>query len=362
MMRSGVVSMSVLAALQANTAFIRFRFHARHTKLHSPRAPLIPRTRMAAFHGPLDQPDTGSTVHLRKAYSLRPRRVCSRVASPPVASAWVAAAPGRQSARTARHDGLRGRAQSGARSSPATGVDVVLAGIPAIGEQSLDPPQILRQGVQLFEHWHDLLLVVGRLGECGDDDQHTVDIDGGLGVVALFETIPGHRHDARFFVGQLIWSLFGAYSGRRRRSPAGLLPASSPVARAPPVLGVVQGLFFRSSPAFESWSWPPPRLPNGLLGGAILRAGQYRRPSPWRGQPPPAFISLHHFRLELRLQLLGVPTTPCAMREALALILVPSRPPYPSLISSIAWPKPRTCRNKACISARKGLRKWAIVS
>ncbi len=43
------------------------------------------------------------------------------------------------------------------------GVDVVLAGISGIGNQRLDPSQSRRQGLQLFEHRHHLLLVIARL-------------------------------------------------------------------------------------------------------------------------------------------------------------------------------------------------------
>ena len=60
------------------------------------------------------------------------------------------------------------------------GVDVVLAGIPGIGQQPLDPAQIARQGLQLFEHRPHLLLVVRRLRQRGRHHQRAVGVDGGL--------------------------------------------------------------------------------------------------------------------------------------------------------------------------------------
>ncbi|SPJ16858.1 hypothetical protein SBBP2_220012 [Burkholderiales bacterium] len=66
-------------------------------------------------------------------------------------------------------------------------VDVVLAGVPGIGGRRLDPAKLLGQLLELFEHRHYLLLIVGRLRDRLLHHQQAVRFDRRLRVVDLLE-------------------------------------------------------------------------------------------------------------------------------------------------------------------------------
>ncbi len=66
-------------------------------------------------------------------------------------------------------------------------VDVVLAGVSGIGGRRLDWVKLLWQLLELFEHRHYLLLIVGRLRDRLLDHQQAVRFDRRLRVVGLLE-------------------------------------------------------------------------------------------------------------------------------------------------------------------------------
>ena len=59
------------------------------------------------------------------------------------------------------------------------------------------------QGVELVQHWLDLLLVIGRLDDIAGDHQQAIRRHCGLGIVALIKAAAGDRHDARCVIGQI---------------------------------------------------------------------------------------------------------------------------------------------------------------
>ena len=65
--------------------------------------------------------------------------------------------------------------------------DVVRAEIAGVGDDLLGLVQASRQRLQPLQHRRDLLLVVDRLGDLGDQHQQGLVIDAGLGVVARLE-------------------------------------------------------------------------------------------------------------------------------------------------------------------------------
>ena len=65
--------------------------------------------------------------------------------------------------------------------------DVVRAEIAGVGDDVLGLVQASRQRLQPLQHRRDLLLVVDRLGDLGDQHQQGLVIDAGLGVVARLE-------------------------------------------------------------------------------------------------------------------------------------------------------------------------------
>lgn len=81
--------------------------------------------------------------------------------------------------------------------------DVGSAGVAGIGHQNIDVPQRLRQGAYGRKCRLDFQLVIGMLTAMPTDNQHRVDIDAGLGVVALCEAAAGSGHDPGCFVGQV---------------------------------------------------------------------------------------------------------------------------------------------------------------
>src|SRR5450432_158535 len=144
--------------------------HSLHVPRQTLQTPFAARTADSAqqelpeFHDVLDQPEHRFDRALAQCIQLAP------------ASGLQAMAHGRQRRRLLwqwrrLYEAIERRGMVGFAAERdqrldlglGTGVDVVLAGIPGIGQQPLDPAQILRQRLQLVEHRHHLLLVVGRL-------------------------------------------------------------------------------------------------------------------------------------------------------------------------------------------------------
>ncbi len=93
--------------------------------------------------------------------------------------------------------------------------DVGSAIVVGIGQQPFDFPQRLRQGAYGIKGRLDFQLFIGMLAEVSTDNQHRVDIDAGLGVIALREVAAGSGHDPGDFVGQVDLVLVpGARFGR----------------------------------------------------------------------------------------------------------------------------------------------------
>jgi hypothetical protein len=76
------------------------------------------------------------------------------------------------------------------------GIDGRGAKVPGVGRELLGTVQALGQRLNLLKHWRYLLLVVGRLGDLGDQHQHGVGVGQRLRVVALIEPAAGDDHDA----------------------------------------------------------------------------------------------------------------------------------------------------------------------
>src|ERR1022692_4395968 len=67
---------------------------------------------------------------------------------------------------------------------------------------SLSTPRLSGSACNASTAGTKLLFVVGRLRHVSKDDELRLNVNGGLGVVALHESIGGW-HDARFFVGEI---------------------------------------------------------------------------------------------------------------------------------------------------------------
>ncbi len=86
---------------------------------------------------------------------------------------------------------------------PGAGLDIGGAEIAGIGQQDPRRAERVRQISHLFQHRLNLALVVGSLDHIGGHDQKAARSHGGLGVVALPKAAARHRHDPRFFVGEI---------------------------------------------------------------------------------------------------------------------------------------------------------------
>ena len=107
--------------------------------------------------------------------------------------------------------------------------DIRRAEIARVRQQRFGVAQCFRQRADLVQHRLDLPLVVRGLNHIDGDDQQASRGDGGLRVVALVEAAAGHRHDARFFVGEIdlivrprplgwrLWRLAAGLLARGRR-------------------------------------------------------------------------------------------------------------------------------------------------
>src|ERR1700686_1224140 len=166
--RSDVMWFSLVSARESCRASRAEGIHSLHVPRQTDQTPFTPRAvhsaqqKLPEFHDLLDQ----SEHRLDRAFA-------QRIQLTP-ASGLQAMAHGRQRRRLTWQwrrlgEAIERRAMMGFAAERdqgldlglRTGVDVVLAGIAGIGQQPLDPAQILRKGLQLFEHRPHLLLFVG---------------------------------------------------------------------------------------------------------------------------------------------------------------------------------------------------------
>lgn len=86
---------------------------------------------------------------------------------------------------------------------PRAVIDVDLTEISAISENALGSTELSGKRLDLLDHWHQLLVVVGRLRDLGGDDQHAAGGHDRLRVVALVKAATSDVHDARVFIRQI---------------------------------------------------------------------------------------------------------------------------------------------------------------
>jgi hypothetical protein len=86
---------------------------------------------------------------------------------------------------------------------PRAVIDVDLTEISAISEDALGSTELFGKRLDLLDHWHQLLIVVGRLRDLGGDDQHAAGGHDRLRVVAPVKAAASDLHDARVFIRQI---------------------------------------------------------------------------------------------------------------------------------------------------------------
>ena len=82
-------------------------------------------------------------------------------------------------------------------------LDVRFAQVSVLRDDARGAAQLLRQPLELLDHRHELLFVVGRFGDFRHHGQHDVARHERLGVLTLIKAASDDFHDARLFMRQI---------------------------------------------------------------------------------------------------------------------------------------------------------------